>query len=176
MKKMAWGFNMGRRIFAMAIALFMGAAGFCASVSFQVVQHDESLDEVCVSTLIMEDEILNSFYNFGHIVSNVPAVVSSSKNQDSTFWSKGYKEASDGFFDNFIQVHLYLNSASSSNQGKASLGIIKKVAWKVASIATGNTIDEGSKNISVQAQKDTEENVRGFADELASYLQKTIKK
>lgn len=173
---MAWGFNMGRKILVVAIALFIGAAGFCASVSFQIVQHDESLNEVCVSTLIMEDEILNSFYSFGHIVSNVPAVMSSSKNQDSAFWSQGYKEASDGFFDNFIQVHLYLNSAASSNQGKASLGIIKRVAWKVASVATGKTLDEGSKSVSVQTQRDTEENVRGFADELASYLQKTIKK
>lgn len=124
----------------------------------------------------MEDEILNSFYGSGHIVSNVPAVISSSQSQDNTFWSQGYKEVMDGFFDNFIQVHLYLNSASSQNQGNASLGIIKKVTWKVASIATGSTIDEGSKTVSAPTQKDTEENVRGFADELASYLQKAIKK
>ena len=171
---MVWGVDMGKRILAVAAALFVGTMGFCASVSFQIVQHDESLNDVCLSTFVIEDEILNSFYGSGHIVSNVPAAMSSSQSQDNTLWSQGYKEAADGFFDNFIQVHLYLNAASSSNQ--ASLGIIKKVTWKVASIASGQTIDEGSKTVVAPKQKDSEENVRGFADELASYLQKAIKK
>ena len=57
-------------------------SGFCASVSFQIVQHNDSMSSVCNSVLVIEDEILNSFFNSGYIVSNSPAARSSSAAQD----------------------------------------------------------------------------------------------
>ena len=68
---------MGKKtLLALFAGVFLGANGFCSSLSFQVLQHNDSLNDVCESALVIEDEILSYFFDKGFIVTNVPASVS----------------------------------------------------------------------------------------------------
>ena len=60
---------MGKKtLLALFAGVFLGANGFCSSLSFQVLQHNDSLNDVCESALVIEDEILSYFFDKGFIV------------------------------------------------------------------------------------------------------------
>lgn len=166
---------MGKKILIAFLALFLGYAGFCNSVSFQVVQHNNSLSDVCNSSLIIEDEIMNNFYNAGFIVSNWPASISNSNEENKKLWNMGYTEAVEGSFDYFIQINLFFNESESTNVEKVELGLIDKVSWKIVSSSNGNIIEEKNKNIEKPMGADSEDNVRLFAKDFSIYLQKVLK-
>ena len=55
---------------------------FAKQISFQVVQHDESSKDVTEQSLVIEDEVLNKFFDYGFIVTNSDAAVSTSDSMD----------------------------------------------------------------------------------------------
>lgn len=167
---------MGKKTIAAVICLALGAAVFAGSVSFQIVQHNDSMDSVCDSALIIEDEIMNSFFNSGFIVSNSPASVSSSSAQDKKLWSIGYEDAAGGRFDDFIQVHLYFNGSTARDTQSIRLGMIDKISWKIVSLKNGSTLEEKSRYIEKPLGADTEADVRLFAKDFAGYIQSVLRK
>lgn len=167
---------MGKKTICAAICLALGTAVFAGSVSFQIVQHNDSMDSVCASALIIEDEIMNSFFNSGFIVSNSPASVSSSSAQDKKLWNLGYDEAVSGRFDDFIQVHLYFNESTARDTQKVSLGMIDKIGWKIVSLKNGTMLEEKSTYVEKPLGADTEANVRLFAKDFAGYIQNVLRK
>ena len=72
------------------ILLLSCSAMFGKSLSFQVVQHNETIKDVCSTVLVLEDEILNFFFDVGYIVSNEPSVVSNSNEKDVQLWNSGF--------------------------------------------------------------------------------------
>ena len=156
------------------ILLLSCSAMFGKSLSFQVVQHNESIKDVCSTVLVLEDEILNFFFDLGYIVSNEPAVVSNNNEKDVQLWNSGFNASIDGSCDNFIQIVLYFNE-SDSLKNDVQLGYINKVTWKIASAKNGKIISEASNIISKPIGVDTEDNVRNFAIELAAKLQRILK-
>ena len=147
---------------------------FGKSISFQVVQHNKSLTEVCPTVLVLEDELLNFFFDIGYIVSNEPAVATNNASKDSQLWNAGFNASVDGSCDNFIQIILDFNDVDSVSQN-IQLGYINKVSWKVASTSTGKIISESSSKITKPMGADSEDNVRIFAIELAAKLLKILK-
>ncbi len=165
---------MGKKLLAIAFCLAaFGPAAFCGSLSFQIVQHNDSLSDVCKSALIIEDEILNYFFDAGYIVTNVPAAMSSSAVQDEKLWQSGCNEAAGGSFDQFVQIHLYFNSSESKPE-RVALGSIDRVSWKVGSVMNGNIVVEGSRDVEKPMGADSERNVRGFAADFALYIQQIL--
>ena len=76
-------------------AVFCGvrrAAG-AESLAFQIVQHGGGFTNVAEPSLIVEDEIINSLFDAGFIVSNIPAALSSSKKDDERLFAAGTGEA-----------------------------------------------------------------------------------
>lgn len=156
------------------IAVLFCSAMFGKSISFQVVQHNKSLTEVCPTVLVLEDELLNFFFDIGYIVSNEPAVATNNASKDSQLWNAGFNASVDGSCDNFIQIILDFNDVDSVSQN-IQLGYINKVSWKVASTSTGKIISESSSKITKPMGADSEDNVRIFAIELAAKLLKILK-
>ena len=73
-------FSMGKlkKLGILAILLISGSLCFANQISFQIVQHDESLDSVSEDSMVIEDSVLNNFFEFGYIVTNSDAAISSS--------------------------------------------------------------------------------------------------
>lgn len=167
---------MGKKtLLALFAGVFLGASGFCSSLSFQVIQHNDSLNSVCESALVIEDEILSYFFDKGFIVTNVPASVSKSDEQDKKFYQNGYNEAAGGSFDDFVQIKLYFTGDEKQNT-KVALGNMKKISWKVVSVVSGKILEEGSHDVQTEVSADNEKNVRNFANEFAVHLNKVLVK
>ena len=56
------------------VLLLLGTAScFCSQVSFQVVQHNNSVDSVTEEARVVEDALIDSFFDAGYIVTNSEA-------------------------------------------------------------------------------------------------------
>lgn len=130
-----------KKIVSLFIILLCTASVFARQISIQIVQHDDGISEVSEQSFMIEDNLLNGFFDEGYIVTNSPAEVSGSSSQDETFMKKGLGEAFDGFSDYFVQVKLYYIREGSRDVNKANL---EKIDWTVTSVKTGATIKTSS--------------------------------
>ena len=101
---------------------------FARQVSFQIIQHDDRTQDVTEQSLVIEDELLNGFFETGYIVTNSPTVVSQSDEDDVVLYNKALGDAYEGSSDYFIQIKLFYNNA------------LKQIDWSIASAATGKII------------------------------------
>lgn len=124
-----------------AILILSGSAVFASQIAIQIVQHDETSEVVCEQSFVMEDELMNGFFENGYIVTNSPAAISKSENTDSSLWSTGFGEAYDGYSDYFVQVKLYY---SVEKVGIKEISVINRVDWSVTSVSSGNTLKNSS--------------------------------
>lgn len=168
------GFFMGKKIFLFFAFACFSFCAFSRSLSFQIVQHNESLDTVCRSAYIIEDEIMNYFFENGFIVSNAEAGLSSSEEQDRKLWNDAYYDALEGSFDEFVQIHLYFND-SADNSEESALGMIDSVSWSITSVKTGKRIEEKKISVKKPMDKDNEANVRDFANGFASHIKQVLR-
>ncbi len=169
------GYFMGKKLrFAIIAAMLGCACAFGRSLSFQIVQHSDVLNEVGEPTLIIEDVILNQFFEAGYIVTNSPAQTSSSKQQDEKLYKVGLSEASDGSFERFVQIHLYFQGKDPDALASPVLGNMEKISWKIVNVRTGAVLNEDSQKIVKPAANDSEKSVRAFAAEFSSRIQKIL--
>lgn len=116
---------------------------FAKQLSFQIVQHDGSNPDVTEQSLVFEDEIFDEFFNWGYIVTNSEASISTSDEDDKILWSMGVKEAIEGSSDYFIQVKLYYEL---SDDGRVSK--LTKIEWSLTAVKTGDILTTRSMKIS----------------------------
>ena len=117
------------------IFVFFMICGFCCyagQISIQVVQHDKIQKNLSENSLVIEDELLTGFFENGYIVTNSPAVTSTSKGTDEKCFSVGMNEAYNGCADFFVQIKLFYTGEKSE---------LKKVDWSLYSVNTGKKIE-----------------------------------
>lgn len=159
-----------KRICLFAAMIICSAACFAKQISFQIVQHDDSAKEVTEQSLTIEDEVLNSFFDYGFIVTNSDAKIASSDAQDEKFYKNGVGEAFNGYSDYFIQISLFYETTASTISANADL---KKVAFVVASAQTGEKIASKSvENIKLEHKKD---DLKKVSANLVTEITKTLK-
>jgi hypothetical protein len=96
-----------KRFCILTVLLASGALCFANQISFQIVQHDDSLDSVSEDSMVIEDSVLNNFFEYGFIVTNSDAAISESQAQDEKLYKIGQGDAFNGFSDYFVQIKLY---------------------------------------------------------------------
>ena len=155
---------MGKTRKLLLIAGLLLCAQFCFAkqVSFQIIQHDDKTQNVTEQSLVLEDEMLNSFFETGYIVTNSPTVVSESAENDVILYNKALGDAYEGSSDYFIQVKLFYNNS------------LKQIDWSIASVATGNKIKESSITGSVTAAD--EKGMKKISSRLMSEIYDILKK
>lgn len=155
---------MGKTRKLLLIAGLLLCAQFCFAkqVSFQIIQHDDKTQNVTEQSLVLEDEMLNSFFETGYIVTNSPTVVSESDENDVILYNKALGDAYEGSSDYFIQVKLFYNNS------------LKQIDWSIASVATGNKIKESSIKGSVTAAD--EKGMKKISSRLMSEIYDILKK
>lgn len=129
-----------RNFFLGVCFLILSEFCFCQQISFQIVQHDSSSDDVTEQSFIIEDELVEMFFENGFIVTNSPTVSSSSESQDETLWKIGLKDAKDGFSDYFIQIKLYF-SKKNKDDGKS---VFNKAEWTLVSAKNGKELKKNT--------------------------------
>ena len=124
---------------------------FARQLSFQIVQHDSAAKELTEQSLTIEDEVLNSFFDYGFIVTNSNATISNSQNQDETLFETGLKDAFNGYSDIFIQIQLFFEQNDENTTTNSEL---KSINIIIANASTGVKIEENNlQNIKLEHKK-----------------------
>ena len=160
-----------KRFSILAILLISGTFCFANQISFQIVQHDESLDCVSEDSMIIEDSVLNNFFEYGYIVTNSDAAISESSAQDEKLYKIGQGDAFNGYSDYFIQIKLYYQRSEETLTESSDL---YEIDFSITSVKTGKKIAAKSmKNIMVDRTK--KNNLVKISDELVNAISKELR-
>ena len=158
--------------FCLLVAVFLaGSLCFANQISFQIVQHDDSADNVTEDSFIIEDSVLNTFFEYGYIVTNSDAAISDSESQDERLYKIGSGEAFNGFSDYFIQIKLYYERTEQTLSASSDL---YKIDFTIASAKSGVKIAEKSlDNIKIDRTK--KNNLNKVSADLVYQINKALK-
>ena len=160
-----------KRFSILAILLLSGSLCFANQISFQIVQHDESLDCVSEDSMIIEDSVLNNFFEYGYIVTNSDAAISESKAQDEKLYKIGQGDAFNGFSDYFIQIRLYYERTEETLSAASDL---YEIDFSITSVKTGKKIaDKSMKNIKLDRTK--KNNLVKISSDLVNEISKALR-
>lgn len=161
---------------ALCSAFLCGVCCWGTDISFQVVQHNDVLDTVCEQTLVIEDQILDYFFDLGDIVTNEPAVAAVPADAEN-LWRTAYAFAVTGGADYFVELRLFYRSSSSRDPAYLSLNDLERVQWTIADVKTGKKIAEAKTKVRKPASGKTDASgVKEFAASIADAMRKAIRK
>ncbi len=126
-----------KRLITICCIAISASCAFAKQISFQVVQHDQTSSIVTEQSLVIEDEVLNSFFESGFIVTNSDAAMSDSDGQDEVLFKTGIGEAFNGCSDYFVQINLFFTKTDETTSKNADL---QKIKFTIAKTNTGKTI------------------------------------
>lgn len=157
-----------KTLFLISVLFLSCACCFAKQVSFQIVQHDDRSEKVSEQSYVVEDKLLNDFFNYGYIVTNSSAAVSVSDLQDEALLCSGIDDAVEGSSDYFIFVKLYYERIGSSQ-----LVCLKKIDYSITNVKNGKTITE--KTMKVEKDYLTNDDLIKLANKLSVDINKSLK-
>ena len=167
------GFFMGKlkRFWIIALLLSSGALCFANQISFQIVQHDDSMDYVSEDSLVIEDSVLNNFFEYGYIVTNSDAAISDSAGQDEKLYKIGQGDAFNGFSDYFVQIKLYYERTEETLSKNSDL---YQIDFSITSIKTGKKI--AAKTMSdIKIDRTKKNNLAKVSSDLVNEISKALR-
>ncbi|MBR5964831.1 MAG: hypothetical protein IK015_01760 [Treponema sp.] len=158
------------------LAFTFSLLSFCAfskSFSLQVVQKNAPGDQVFDASFVVEQTILDHFYDRGMIVSNNAVLVSKNDAaQDKTDLRRSMIEAKIGCMDLFVKLCLNYSALDSANPTVVLLSNIKSADLEIVSLEENKTICKGK--FTPPALTDLNNNrsgVEDFAEDIANKIQ-----
>ena len=160
-----------KRFYIFSVLLLCGTLCFANQISFQIVQHDETIDSVSEDSMTIEDSVLNNFFEYGFIVTNSDAAISDSTDQDERLYKIGQGDAFNGFSDYFVQIRLYYERTEQTLSQNADL---YKIDFSITSIKTGKKIaDKTITDIKIDRAK--KNNLDKVSSDLVDEISKVLR-
>ena len=160
-----------KRFSILAILLISGTFCFANQISFQIVQHDDTIDSVSEDSMIIEDSVLNNFFDYGYIVTNSDAAISESASQDEKLYKIGQNDAFNGYSDFFVQIKLYYERTEDTVSKNADL---YKIEFSITSVKSGKKIAAKTiKDIKIDRTK--KNNLAQVSSDLVNEISKALK-
>ncbi len=160
-----------KKFYIFSVLLLCGTLCFANQISFQIVQHDETIDSVSEDSMTIEDSVLNNFFEYGFIVTNSDAAISDSTDQDERLYKIGQGDAFNGFSDYFVQIRLYYERTEQTLSQNADL---YKIDFSITSIKTGKKIaDKTITDIKIDRAK--KNNLAKVSSDLVDEISKVLR-
>ena len=151
------------------------ASASASAISFQVIQHDTSIDKVRDASREIEGAVMEYFFDQGYIVTNSPTIICSTKDDEAAAYQKSMDEALDGNCDVFISVFVDYDIADSSAPDLLLLSNIKQITWISYDVRTGKKQKSGGKLTGKVDPKDnTDVGIENFTREVAAQINSTL--
>lgn len=146
---------------------------FSKSFSLQVVQKNTPGDQIFDASFVVEQTILDHFFDRGMIVSNNSVLISKDDAvQDKTDLRRSMIEAKIGCMDLFVKLCLNYSVLDSANPTAVLLSNIKSADLEIVSLEENKTICKGK--FTPPALTDLNNNrsgVEDFAADIANKIQ-----
>lgn len=153
--------------------ILIGSMASAKSFSLQVVQKYGSETVVYEASYVIEQTIMDYFYENLYIVSNSPVIIQKKGQDISSELQKAFDAAQEGYLDYVIQADVYYNISDSNNPEEALLNNIDKIEWKVFSIDSKHILASG-KAVPGKKYRNDEDGLYYFSNELAEHIKEQI--
>lgn len=161
---------MTRRIFSAVLTFFVLTASsvFAKNIGVQIVQHSPDMIEPSETSSIIEQTIIDMFFESGHIVSTSPVYVTSDREADEADLVKTMKENKEGGMEVLIRVQVNFDVDNLTNPQVPLLKNIKNAQWIIYSMETDEVLDKGKlKAPKATRENNNEEGIIAFANDVA---------
>ena len=155
------------------VLLVLGSFASAKSFSLQIVQKNGSENVVYNASILLEQTIMDYFYENAYIVSNSPVIIQKKGQNIDSELQKSFDAAQEGYLDYMIQATVYYNLSDSNNPEEALLNNIEKIEWKVISLYDRSTVAAGQA-VPGKKYRNDEDGLFYFANELAEYIKNAI--
>lgn len=160
------------KIFKKSLLLILLAvtnSAFAKSAAIQVVQKFGSESVIYNASYLIEQTVMDYFFENNFIISNSP-VINQKKGQDiSIELQKAFDAALGGSLEYLIQADVYYNLQDSNNPEEALLSNLDKIEWKVTAVDSKKLIASG-KATPGKKYKNDETGLCSFSNELAKHI------
>lgn len=160
------------------ILLVLCAAQFVWSneIAFHIMQHSNTLKDVAEQTFIIEDTILDYFFDLGDIVTNERAACVSEKDVPKTT-QESLKAAQEGGADYFVLIELFYNDDMPLELDAVSLLNISKTTYTVFDAVSGKKLSSKKQKTTAATKAKTNiDGVKEYAVRIAAHIRKDTAK
>ena len=91
---------------ALFSAVFSIYSASAAAISFQIIQHDPAQDKIRSASFVMETVLFDSFFDSGHIATNIPTAVSAGEAEDEDIFFNSLADAKEGKCAYLVMITL----------------------------------------------------------------------
>lgn len=163
-----------KKLVAFISILMVATACFARQISVQVVQHNDAWNSVSEHSLVVEDELMNGFFDYGYIVTNSETTLSASEEEDENLLNSGFAEAYDGYSDVFVQVKLYFKKlGGNSGKGGMDPSSLDYAELVIMDVKTGEKIQVIEVKGSTK-KPGTDENVKTVSKSIITAIKKAL--
>lgn len=161
---------------SLILLLLLTAICHAKTISVQVVQNNPGQERIWETTTLVEQSIIDYFFDDGNIVSNSPIWISSSddkKNHGAL--NAALIENSEGGMEFLVRVEVFFNTSKSSNPDAPLLENIEKVEWKIYSVDSGKEVSSGNeKPQKITLSNNNELGIKTFAYLVSGKINKAL--
>lgn len=158
---------------AFVLIIFMSTFVWSKSMSLQIIQKNGSENVVFDASYLVEQTIMDYFFEHAYIVSNSPVIIQKKSESIKSELQKSYDSAQEGYLDFIIEVTILYNLSDSNNPEEALLNNIEKIEWNVKSLSDKSLISSG--NAIPNSNRNDEDSIIYFASEIAKNIENEIK-
>lgn len=131
---------------------FIGGISSAQTLTISIVQNENAPAIAIEMSRTIEDELLDSFFNSGCIVSNAEIILDGKAFSKKNF---GIKEAAFGMSDFLLAVQLtYASNEKTNPENKNSYAQLDSLVWRLARVKDSHIISEVTFDISSVPVKD----------------------
>ena len=160
---------------AFLISVFCVSSAAAKSIGIQVIQKNGALNEVHSSSYLIEESVLDSFFDYGYIVSNSPVCISNGSNDESNE-RKTLNEAFEGQLDYVIFITVSYKAEGSTNPQADYLTNIERISWKMVDVITKRTLADATYNVGkVNPQNNSGDGIRKYTKNIAADIFDVVK-
>lgn len=168
--------KMARIAFIVFFSLF-SALGFAESVGIQVIQKDGNIKGVRQTSTVVENTLLDGFFDNGYIATTAPIFASDSTEKDSTILRKVLQEALEGHVDVLVVVFIDFKMGDSIVTSNILLNDVNKISWELYNVQTGLSLVSQEYEIQKSLSKyKGEDGVVRFSKVVFTDIMKAMKK
>ncbi len=163
-------------VFLLTTALTLSQA-MASSLSIQVVQQYDAQKEPCAISYLIEQSVIDFFFDAGHVVSNSPVRVVEDATKDTAALKTALKDTLEGGMDYLVSITVhYAVDHELADSDPMLLQYIKNVDWTIYSSASGRALISGTRKPSLTNSNNNEQGIVGFSSLLASQISAGLQK
>lgn len=151
---------------------------FGLSLSVQVVQNVGDEEEPSLISSLIEQSVIDYFFESGHIVSSSPVYVLSTDDKNKKALKAALRDTQDGGLDYLVTITVdYAVEKELKKSAALLLQYIQSASWKVYAASTGKELASGSGRPSaISNANNNEKGIIKFSSQLASQINAGLQK